>query len=586
MSEIGARMTLLAAVVALGLAAAGPARAEPQVASVSEPRVRLEAGGRPVTLTLQGTDLDQLQSAAVVLGAQPAPGLTAQLGPPAKTSRTVTLRALASAKPGKDYKLQLAGAKAPLTPTVALEVAAPPAPAPKLVAPAPAVPKVEAPKLVAPAPAVPKVEAPRLVAPAPTAPKVEAPKLVAPAPTAPKVEAPKLVAPAPTAPKVEAPKLVAPAPTAPPKVEPPPAAPAAVAPKLAAPAPAPAAKVEAPKATRVAPSLTAALQPEPRVASVTPPAVRVQAGGAAVVLTLIGQELDRLQSASVLRGSQAATGVTARLGPPAKTSRTVTLTAQASAVPGRDYRVQASGGRQPLLLATSVEVYWPVTLARPLLLLPAAPVLARVEPTADGYALVGKGFGTNRSRLQVFEGSTQVGTLVSLADDRIVVRSRPSGVVQHRVVVGGLPSATVVFTHRTAPAVVGSVGVSSSELAKILQSPKVRALAAAPTPPGVPTLRPGAAGPTGARPAAGSPGPTGGVSGGAARGSGGAAGSTGAAGGASGGASGLSGPSGPAGAGSGAPSGAPASRGAGRSGASFRPRSQTTGELTMSGIGR
>ena len=561
MSEIGARMTLLAAVVALGLAAAGPARAEPQVASVSEPRVRLEAGGRPVTLTLQGTDLDQLQSAAVVLGAQPAPGLTAQLGPPAKTSRTVTLRALASAKPGKDYKLQLAGAKAPLTPTVALEVAAPPAPAPKLVAPAPAVPKVEAPKLVAPAPAVPKVEAPRLVAPAPTAPKVEAPKLVAPAPTAPKVEAPKLVAPAPTAPKVEAPKLVAPAPTAPPKVE-------------------------APKATRVAPSLTAALQPEPRVASVTPPAVRVQAGGAAVVLTLIGQELDRLQSASVLRGSQAATGVTARLGPPAKTSRTVTLTAQASAVPGRDYRVQASGGRQPLLLATSVEVYWPVTLARPLLLLPAAPVLARVEPTADGYALVGKGFGTNRSRLQVFEGSTQVGTLVSLADDRIVVRSRPSGVVQHRVVVGGLPSATVVFTHRTAPAVVGSVGVSSSELAKILQSPKVRALAAAPTPPGVPTLRPGAAGPTGARPAAGSPGPTGGVSGGAARGSGGAAGSTGAAGGASGGASGLSGPSGPAGAGSGAPSGAPASRGAGRSGASFRPRSQTTGELTMSGIGR
>ena len=227
-----------------------------------------------------------------------------------------------------------------------------------------------------------------------------------------------------------------------------------------------------------------------------------------------------------------------------------------------------------------------MTLARPLLLLSAAPVLARVEPTADGYALVGKGFGTNRSRLQVFEGSTQVGTLVSLADDRIVVRSRPSGVVQHRVVVGGLPSATVVFTHRTAPAVVGSVGVSSSELAKILQSPKVRALAAAPTPPGVPTLRPGAAGPTGARPAAGSPGPTGGVSGGAARGSGGAAGSTGAAGGASGGASGLSGPSGPAGAGSGAPSGAPASRGAGRSGASFRPRSQTTGELTMSGIGR
>ena len=546
MSEIGARMTLLAAVVALGLAAAGPARAEPQVASVSEPRVRLEAGGRPVTLTLQGTDLDQLQSAAVVLGAQPAPGLTAQLGPPAKTSRTVTLRALASAKPGKDYKLQLAGAKAPLTPTVALEVAAPPAPAPKLVAPAPAVPKVEVPKLVAPAPTAPKVEAPKLVAPAPTAPKVEAPKLVAPAPTAPKVEPPK----------------------------------------LAAPAPAPAAKVEAPKATRGAPSLTAALQPEPRVASVTPPAVRMQAGGAAVVLTLIGQELDRLRSASVLRGSQAATGVTARLGPPAKTSRTVTLTAQASAVPGRDYRVQASGGRQPLLLATSVEVYWPVTLARPLLLLPAAPVLARVEPTADGYALVGKGFGTNRSRLQVFEGSTQVGTLVSLADDRIVVRSRPSGVVQHRVVVGGLPSATVVFTHRTAPAVVGSVGVSSSELAKILQSPKVRALAAAPTPPGVPTLRPGAAGPTGARPAAGSPGPTGGVSGGAARGSGGAAGSTGAAGGASGGASGLSGPSGPAGAGSGAPSGAPASRGAGRSGASFRPRSQTTGELTMSGIGR
>src|SRR3990170_20051 len=90
---------------------AAPASGQPTVTSVSEASVRLEAGGRPVTLTLLGTDLDQLQSAAVVLGGQPAAGLTAQLGAPAKTSRPVTLTAQAAAKPGRDYRLQLTGGK-------------------------------------------------------------------------------------------------------------------------------------------------------------------------------------------------------------------------------------------------------------------------------------------------------------------------------------------------------------------------------------------------------------------------------------------------------------------------------------------
>ncbi len=83
----------------------------------------------------------------------------------------------------------------------------------------------------------------------------------------------------------------------------------------------------------------------------------------------------------------------------------------------------------------------------------AAPVIGKVEPTADGYALVGRGFGTESKRVEVFEGKTQLpaSAITSVANDRIVVRSRATGKIEHRVVVGGLASQAVTFEHRAAP---------------------------------------------------------------------------------------------------------------------------------------
>jgi hypothetical protein len=294
-----------------------------------------------------------------------------------------------------------------------------------------------------------------------------------------------------------------------------------------------------------------------------------------VTLTLFGQELDRLTSVSVLMGTAAASGVSAQLGLPAKTSRTLTLTAQATALPSTTYRLQAAGARQPLVLAASIEVFWPITLARPLVFLPAAPVLSRVERTTGGYALVGTGFGTDRSRVQVFEGSAQVGTLTSLAYNRIEVRSQPSGTTQHRVVVGGLPSATLSFTHPVAVPVIGSVGLSSDELSKMFQSPRIFGLTggapAAPgaTPAGSPSL-----GATGLAPTPGLASSTGG---GAPRVAGPAASGVPVA---------PGGPSSPSASG---PRAAPSIGAAPSPGTAPSPgaalRNVTTGELSMSGIG-
>jgi hypothetical protein len=346
------------------------------------------------------------------------------------------------------------------------------------------------------------------------------------------------------------------------------------------PAPTPAAPTLAPSAalksaevaTKIAPTapLVSRVQPQlvpivvaPAVTNVIPSVVRLQAGGGPVTLTLFGRELDRLTSVSVLMGTAVASGVSAQLGSPAKTSRTLTLTAQATALPSTTYRLQAAGARLPLALAASIEVFWPLTMARPLVFLPAAPVLSRVERTPDGYALVGRGFGTDRSRLQVFEGNAQIGTIVSLAADRVVVRSQPSGTTQHRVVVGGLPSATLSFTHPVAARVIGSVGMSSDELSKMFQSPRIFGLTGgAPAAPGAatvgsPSLRaPGLAPTPGLAPSTGAGAPR--VAGPAASG----------------------GPSSP---GASGPRAAPSSAAAPSPGAALR--SVTTGELSMSGIG-
>jgi len=78
----------------------------------------------------------------------------------------------------------------------------------------------------------------------------------------------------------------------------------------------------------------------------------------------------------------------------------------------------------------------------------AQPTLMQVKLTADGYELAGKGFGRDKAKVQVFEGFNQVapGAIVSVADNLIIVRSKPSGMVQHRVVVGGQAS-TIGFMH-------------------------------------------------------------------------------------------------------------------------------------------
>jgi len=80
------------------------------------------------------------------------------------------------------------------------------------------------------------------------------------------------------------------------------------------------------------------------------------------------------------------------------------------------------------------------------------PVLNRVEPAADGYVLVGRDFGTTRDQVQIFENGRPLPatSVISVANDRIVVRSEPTGTVQHRVVGGGRASALVSFTHSVA----------------------------------------------------------------------------------------------------------------------------------------
>ena len=80
------------------------------------------------------------------------------------------------------------------------------------------------------------------------------------------------------------------------------------------------------------------------------------------------------------------------------------------------------------------------------------PLLSRVEPAADGYVLVGRDFGTRPDQVQVFEDRRPLPatSVISVANDRIVVRSSPTGTMQHRVVVGGRASALVSFTHSIA----------------------------------------------------------------------------------------------------------------------------------------
>ncbi len=78
----------------------------------------------------------------------------------------------------------------------------------------------------------------------------------------------------------------------------------------------------------------------------------------------------------------------------------------------------------------------------------AAPVLTKIESSVEGYVLLGKGFGADSMKVQVLEGTTQVSqsALTSVSDDRIVVKSRPSGTVAIKVAIGGQASNSMSFT--------------------------------------------------------------------------------------------------------------------------------------------
>lgn len=112
-----------------------------------------------------------------------------------------------------------------------------------------------------------------------------------------------------------------------------------------------------------------------------------------------------------------------------------TPVAPASAV--TSFSIQASAARAPAANA-------PVPAA--------APTIGRVERTADGYMLLGSGFGTDRGAIKVFEGDAEVTDRVTwVAPTVIAVRSRPAGTVKHKVVVGQ-QSSELTATHAAAAA--------------------------------------------------------------------------------------------------------------------------------------
>ena len=80
-----------------------------------------------------------------------------------------------------------------------------------------------------------------------------------------------------------------------------------------------------------------------------------------------------------------------------------------------------------------------------------APRLTRLETMDDCYTLTGSGFGSDKSQVRVFEGRMALppSAIVSVADDRIVARSRPAGIVQHSVTVSGRASNALIWSHPT-----------------------------------------------------------------------------------------------------------------------------------------
>jgi hypothetical protein len=462
------------------LVAATPAVAQ-TVTAVSVASVKLTAGTRSSLVTLQGTDLEQIQSASVLKGGSVAAGVTAELAAAsgkASTSRGVTIVAAATAAAGTDYKLQLTGGKAPIVASLAIEIVAPAATASALpLTPDPKLAAASAPaaQLPAPKPTLTLEPKPLAIVTPPTESKPEA--KAAPAATLTLEPKPLAIVTPPTESKPEA-KL---APAATLTLEPKPlalATPSAesnppatdekgaqgatlsvVTPQMKS---APTLTVPSASSLTTAriPGPTAILIVPPSVSSVVPSSVQLQPD-ARLTLALYGQSLDRLTAVSVSPAGKGTAGVTAALGTASPTMRTVTVTSGSTATAGR-YQLTAQAGATSFIVNAAVTV-----IPRPA----APPVLTGVRPTPDGYTLVGSGFGSDATRVAVYEGFSRVSTFATtVTPTSITVRSRPTGSIQHRVEVGGVSSAPLTFAF-PGPTI-GSVGVTAAEMAKILASPK------------------------------------------------------------------------------------------------------------------
>lgn len=109
-------MLVLSLMLAPHATGAGVPTAQAQIVAAEGHGAVVEAGGRPVTLTLKGKAADRIEGVAVLLGKEKVRDVTARLGTATtRDSRPVTLTAAASAKPGK-YALHVVERGRPLEP--------------------------------------------------------------------------------------------------------------------------------------------------------------------------------------------------------------------------------------------------------------------------------------------------------------------------------------------------------------------------------------------------------------------------------------------------------------------------------------
>ncbi|MBI3638031.1 MAG: hypothetical protein HY216_17685, partial [Candidatus Rokubacteria bacterium] len=113
----------LAVLTTLLLPSAGAWAAGPAVTSVQPDTVTLRIGGRPVTITLMGSDLDDIDSVTVVKDGRRVEGVTVELRAATKDRRRAVVTADESVKPGS-YQLRALVGKRTVVLPVTVEVAA------------------------------------------------------------------------------------------------------------------------------------------------------------------------------------------------------------------------------------------------------------------------------------------------------------------------------------------------------------------------------------------------------------------------------------------------------------------------------